>query len=198
MKKSIYKLSILLTLTIAFTNCDNDNDPTNNVCDENYVTQTITDAFSVANGYVDLPEWMDLEIHEYEIQISADGEICSIGYENPSTYSGAYTMEVINVTTNTSYSGVHTFLQTGISFQSITPTVIVSNGDIIRVKRVLQPASYTTIPEQTGRVLKIIAANVPYPITQGNVTFLSSKFYGAGGPIHNIAQPYIPLGFKVN
>ncbi|MCF6168502.1 MAG: hypothetical protein L3J55_08100, partial [Lutibacter sp.] len=76
---------LLLFITLFMFSCDNDNDPTNNVCENNYVTDAITTAFSVANGYDDLAEWMDLETHEYEIQINENGEICTVGYQNPST-----------------------------------------------------------------------------------------------------------------
>ena len=96
------KTSFLSLITLLFVSCDNDNDPSNNVCDTNYVSTPITNAFSAANGYDDLPEFMDLETHEYDIKINASGEICSIGYQNPSTYTGGYTMEVINTTTSTS------------------------------------------------------------------------------------------------
>ena len=193
----IFKLFILITIILSLINCDNDNDPTNNVCDENYVSNLITTAYSVVNGYDDLPEWMDLETHQYTIQINADGEVCSIGYQNPSTYTGSYTMEVINLTSGNSYSGVHTFSQSALDYQSITP-IIVSSGDEIKVKRTILPG-WTNLSETIGHVLrKTGGGNIPYPITEGNVTFISSDFYGAGGPVPNIAQPYIAIGFKVN
>lgn len=187
----------LVCFAIAtISSCDNDNDPTNNVCDTNYVSTLITNAFSTANGYNDVVT-MDLETHEYTIQINADGEICSIGYENPTTYTGGYTMEVINTTTNTSYSGVHSFSQSALDYQSITP-VIVQTGDIINVKRTILPG-YTSLDQTVGRLLKKSnSSSIPYPITQGTVVFLSSTFYGTGGPANDFAQPYIALGFKIN
>jgi len=191
------KKIILVFTCIILINCDNDNDPTNNVCENTYVSDLITTAYSIINGYDDLPEWMDLETHEYDIKINADGEICTIGYQNPSTYTGGYTMEVINVTTSNSYSGVHTFSQSALDYQSIT-AIVVSSGDIIKVKRTILPG-WTNLSETIGHVLrKTGGGNIPYPITEGNVEFLSSNFYGAGGPIPNFLQPYIALGFKVN
>lgn len=188
-------LLVILTTTLFFS-CDNDNDPTNNVCENDYVSALITDAFSTANGYDDLPEFMDLETHEYEIKINANGEICSVGYQNPSSYTGDYTMEVINLTSGTSYSGTHTFSQAQLVYQNITP-VTVSSGDIIHVKRTI--GTYTNLGETVGRILrKSDFTDVPYPITQGNVEFLGSSFYGAGGPVPNFGQPYIALGFKVD
>lgn len=197
MKRNFFKKVKLLTLSLLFiVSCDNDDDITNNVCEEEFVTSAITDAFSTSNGYDDLPEFMDLKTHEYRIKINADGEICSIGYQNPSTWTGDYTMEVINETTNTSYSGTHSFSQAQIDYQNINP-VIVNSGDIIKVMRTI--LNNTSLNETVGRTLrKSDFSNVPYPITQGNVEFLSSDFYGSGGPLPNFAQPYIGLGFKVN
>ncbi|PHR68729.1 MAG: hypothetical protein COA67_12545 [Lutibacter sp.] len=199
MKTSIYKLSILLMLTITFTSCDNDNDPTNNVCENTYVTDAIVNAFSTANGY-DVISTMDLETHEYVIQINADGEICTIGYQNATGYSGSYTMEVRNHNNpSVDYSGVHTFQQANLDYQPITP-VPVTSGDIILVSRTISPG-YANFNDVLGKVIrKTGGGNVPYGagITQGNVKFISSDFYGAGGPVPDIAQPVIGLGFKVN
>jgi hypothetical protein len=156
----------------------------------------ITNVFAAANGYNDLVT-MDLETHEYTMQINEDGEICSVGYQNPGTYTGGYTMTITNLTTNMSYIGVHTFSQAALDYQSITP-VLVNNGDIINVKRTILPG-YTMLNQTVGRLLrKSNGSNVPYPITQGTAVFKSSNFYGAGGPVPDFAQPYIALGFKVN
>jgi len=190
------KLLLVSIGLLFFTSCDNDNDPTNNVCENNYVSTAITDAFSVANGYDDLPEFMDLKTHQYRIKINADGEICSVGYQNPSTWTGDYIIEIINETTNTSYTGTHSFSQAQLDYQSINP-VSVASGDIIRVLRTI--VNNTNLNETVGRILrKSDFSDVPYPITQGNVEFLSSDFYGSGGPVPNFGQPYIALGFKVD
>lgn len=195
-KKAIY-LVVLSTIGLfTITSCDNDNDPTNNVCDDTYVSTAITTAFSTANGYDDLPEYMDLKTHQYRIKINADGEICRVGYQNPSTWAGSYIIEIINETSSASYSGTHSFSQTQLDYQSITP-VAVSSGDIVKVMRTI--SNNTSLNETVGRILrKSDFTNVPYPIIQGNVEFLSSDFYGSGGPVPNFGQPYIPLGFKVN
>lgn len=196
-KKKLKKFAFLLTFSLfVISSCDNDNDPTNNVCDDSYVNTAITNAFSLANGYDDLPEFMDLKTHQYRIKINADGEICSVGYQNPSTWTGNYIIEIINETSNASYSGTHSFSQAQLDYQSVTP-VAVSSGDIIKVMRTI--SNNTSLNETVGRILrKSNFTNVPYPIIQGNVEFLSSDFYGSGGPVPNFGQPYIPLGFKVN
>ncbi|WGD34004.1 hypothetical protein [Olleya sp. YS] len=191
------KITLMALLCFTCFNCDNDDDSTNNVCDNNYVNAAITNAFNTANGYNAPAEFMDLETHEYEIQINASGEICSIGYQNPSTYAGGYDMEIINNTSGGSYLGTHTFSQSGLDYQNITP-VVVNTGDFITVKRTILPG-YTMLNETVGRIIrKDDFTDVPYPITQGNVVFQGSVFYGAGGPVANIGQPYIALGFKVN
>ncbi|MCX7551597.1 hypothetical protein [Xanthomarina sp. F2636L] len=196
MKK--FKTFAILSVISLFvlSSCDNDDDMTNNVCDDSYVNTAITNAFSTANGYDDLPEYMDLKTHQYRIKINADGEICSVGYQNPSSWTGDYVIEIINETSSASYSGTHSFSQTQLDYQIITP-VAVSAGDIIKVMRTI--SNNTSLNETVGRVLrKSDFTDVPYPITQGNVEFLSSNFYGSGGPVPNLGQPYIPLGFKVN
>ncbi|HLV38845.1 hypothetical protein [Xanthomarina sp.] len=195
--KSLKKIALLSMLSLfVLSSCDNDDDATNNVCDDSYVDTAITDAFSTANGYDDHAEFMDLNTHEYRMVINADGEICSVGYQNPSTWTGDYLMEVINETSQASYSGTHSFSQSQLDYQSITP-VSVSSGDIIKVSRTI--VNSTSVSETVGRTLqKSDYSDVPYPITVGNIEFLSSNFYGNGGPVLNIGQPYIPIGFKVN
>jgi len=195
--KNLKKITFLLILSLfVISSCDNDNDPTNNVCDDSYVNTAITDAFSIINGYDDLSEYMDLKTHQYRIKINANGEICSVGYQNPSTWTGDYIIEIINETSSVSYSGTHSFSQAQLDYQSITP-VAVSSGDIIKVMRTI--SNNNSLNETVGRVLrKSDFTNVPYPITQGNIEFLSSDFYGSGGPLPNFAQPYIPIGFEVN
>ncbi|WP_299312406.1 hypothetical protein [uncultured Aquimarina sp.] len=196
-KGILIKLFTLFSFLLLTVSCDTDNDPTNNICEDYYVNNFITTAFSTANNYDDLPEFMDLETHEYVIKINAGGEICSVGYQNPSTYNGAYTIEVINTTSLISYLGTHTFSQGQLDYQPITP-LIVSSGDIITVKRTITQG-YQNLDATLGRVLRPSNFSpVPFPITQGTVEFLSSNFYGAGGPVNNIAMPYIGLGFKAD
>lgn len=198
MKTKNFKiLAILLTFSFLTTSsCDDDNDPVNNVCNDSYVSTPITNLFTAANGYDDLPEMMDLETHQYRIRINAHGEICSVGYQNPSTWTGSYLIVIKNETTNQQTSGTISFSQAQLEYKYITP-LVVNSGDIINVQRTI--FGYTSISETVGRILrKSDFTDVPYPITEGNVEFLSSDFYGAGGPVPNYGQPYIPLGFKVN
>lgn len=192
---STFCLVILATFCLlTLVSCDNDNDPTNNVCENNYVNDLIISAYATTNGY-DIVETMDLETHEYDIMINANGEICTVGYQNPSTYAGGYIMEIING--GNSYTGTHTFSQTMLDYQAITP-VPVAVGDIITVRRTILPG-YTNLNETIGRIYRNNNfTDIAYPITEGNVVFQSATFYGAGGPVLNYGQPYIALGFKVD
>lgn len=181
---------------MLLTNCDSDNDPTNNVCEDDYVSDAIVTAFATTNGFNAISS-IDLVTHEYNIMINADGEICSIGYKNSPTYIGDYTMQVINVTSGNSYSGLHSFSQANLDYQAITPTISVTSGDIIKVKRSIEPG-YILFQDEIGDVITSSNATMGFPITEGNVTFLGSDFYGTGGPLTDFAIPIIGLGFKVN
>ncbi|TYB79879.1 hypothetical protein ES674_01405 [Bizionia myxarmorum] len=184
---------------LALTSCSSNDDEiilVNNICDVSYVSTPITDLFSTANGYDDLPEYMDLETHQYRMKINANGEICSVGYQNPSTWTGSYLIVIKNETTSLQTSAIRSFSQAQLEYKSITP-LVVNSGDIVSVERTI--FGYTSISETVGRILrKSDYTDVPYPIVQGNVEFLSSNFYGAGGPVPNIGQPYIPVGFRLN
>lgn len=191
------KLMLFSLTVVLFVSCDNDSDPSNNVCDSTYVTNAITAAFSAANNYDDV-ETMDLDTHEYSMRINANGEICSIGYQNPAVFAGSYTMEVINETQNLSYTGTHSFSQANLDYQTITTPVPVNSGDIIRVRRTIIQAT-VNVSETIGRILrKSDFSPVPFPVVQGNVEFLNSNFVGNGGPVADFGMPYIPVGFKVN
>src|SRR5690554_1629282 len=195
--KSIYFGLFIALGLLATTSCkkDKNTDPVIKACSETYISTIINNAFSPANGY-QLYETMDLITHEYTIQINEDGEICSVGYQNPNTWTGEYTMEVINETTSDSYSGTHSFSQTQLEFQSITP-VTVNSGDVITVKRSI--LNHSNLNETIGNIFQNVDySNIAYPITQGNIEFISSNFYGDGGPVPNYGQPYIPLGFRAN
>lgn len=191
-----FKTLLFLMATIVLISCDNDDDSTNNVCDENYLSLAESGVFTTANGYT-LYETMDLETHEYTMEIYSSGEICSIGYQNPSTYSGTYTMEVENTTTNTTSSDVFSFSQSAIQYQSFTTPLQVNAGDTVIVRRTITPG-YTMLNETIGSIYTNSNPNI-FPInisTQAKIT--STNFYGSGGPVPNFGVPIIGLGFKVN
>lgn len=189
--------SFLLCLIVAsFTSCDNDNDPTNNVCDYSYLSVANSTVFTTANGYT-LNQTMDLETHEYTMVINAAGEICSIGYQNPTTYTGTYEMEVENITTNVTTTQTFSFSQTAIQYQSFTVPLIVNVGDTVVVRRTISNG-YTLLNETIGNIyVNPNPSSFPVAINP-NATITSSNFYGAGGPVPNIGVPVIGVGFKLN
>lgn len=189
----IKKFLFLFALMTMVLSCDNDDDATNNVCDDFYVDAIINTTFTPANDY-QLIETMDLQTHEYKMKINENGEICTIGYKNPNVYAGDYTMEVINETTNNSYSAVHSFSQTQIDYQPIAP-VTVNAGDVILVRRTIN--NNASLNETVGQIFHKTDYSNPFPEVQGNIEFLESDFYGMGGPVPNYGMPYIPVGFKV-
>lgn len=188
--------SFLLCLIVAsFTSCDNDNDPTNNVCDDSYLSVANSTVFTTANGYT-LNQTMDLETHEYTMTINAAGEICSIGYQNPTTYTGTYEMEVENITTNVTTTQIFSFSQAAIQYQSFTIPLIVNVGDTVVVRRTISN-SYTLLNETIGNIYtNPNPSSFPVAINP-NATIISSNFYGAGGPVPNIGVPLIGVGFKL-
>lgn len=190
------KLYTLFFLVLLLCNCDDDNDPTNNVCDKSYVLDTMLSGFSNSSSY-NLLATMDLETHEYDIKINASGEICSIGYQNAPTYLGGYLMEVINTSNpSANYSGTHIFSQSNIDYQPIT-SVTVNSGDIIKVKRTILPG-FTPLQDEIGNAIVKNGSNFSFPITIGNIEILGCDAYGGGGPVTDFAIPIIGLGFKVN
>lgn len=192
--KTFSKTFLIALIGLAINSCgSNDNDPTN-TCEtlNSPIVQAMATFISNTTDYIDEAEWMDLETHEYTIQINTNGEICSIGYQNPSTYTGSYTMEI--TAPGGTYTGVHTFSQATTQYIPI-PIIPVTSGDIIVVKRTIQPG-YPALNATVGRAIRRTnSAPIPFPLTVANVTFVSSNFYGAGGPVPNIAIPYIALGF---
>jgi hypothetical protein len=188
--------TLLLSLFIIITSCDNDNDPTNNVCDSSYLSVASSTVFTTANGYT-LNETMDLETHEYTMVVNSSGEICSIGYQNPTTYTGTYEMEVENITTNITTTDTFSFSQSNIQYQNFTVPLIVNSGDIIVVRRTISNG-YTLLNETIGSIYINSNPN-PFPIAiNANATIISSNFYGAGGPVPNFGVPLIGIGFKIN
>ncbi|MDK2771885.1 MAG: hypothetical protein KYX68_06615 [Flavobacterium sp.] len=190
------KTLLLCLVVAAFVSCDNDNDPTNNVCDETYLSIANSTVFTSANGYT-LYENMDLLTHEYTMMINASGEICSIGYKNPTTYTGTYEMEVENTTTNVITSGTFTFSQSALQYQSFTTPLTVNSGDTVVVRRTIS-SGYTSLNETIGDIY-VNSNPIPFPLViNPNATIISSNFYGAGGPVPNYGVPLIGVGFKLN
>lgn len=199
MKTKFKTLPLLFfALVLTFSSCDDDNDPTNNICNNTFVDFVANTAFTTANGY-SLNETYDVDIHEYKLQINADGEICTIGYKSPPTFSGTYKMEILSGTNTVLYSGIHSFSQNNIDYQAITP-VPISGGTTITVRRtVLSGATNTS--HLIGQIFsKTDGSYIPYPIPLGNVLIIESSLYDIGTTPATNARvlPYIGIGFKLN
>ena len=190
------KNTFLSLVIILFVSCDNDNDPTNNVCDTTYLSVASSNVFTSANGYT-LYETMDLEKHEYTMIVTAAGEICSIGYQNPTTYAGTYEMEVENLSTNLATTDTFSFSQAALQYQSFTTPLVVNVGDTLVVKRTIS-SGYALLNETIGNIYTNTNTNI-FPISiNANATIISSNFVGAGGPVSNFGVPLIGVGFKLN
>lgn len=190
------KIILFLVIILSLSNCTDD--PENNVCNNRFVDFVTNTTFSSANGYT-LFESYDLQVHEYTIQINADGEICTIGYKSPPTFTGTYKMELITSGNTILYSGTHSFSETAIDYQSITP-IPISSGTVITVRRTVLSGA-TTTSHLIGQIYKKTdGSDIPFPIPEGNVIFIGSSFYDVGGVSspHTKLQPLIGLGFKMN
>ncbi|MFD2908809.1 hypothetical protein ACFSX9_08670 [Flavobacterium ardleyense] len=191
--------SLLLCLIVSsFTSCDNDNDPTNNVCDETYLSLAGSNVFTTANGY-ELEETMDLLTHEYTMIVNASGEICSIGYQNAAAYIGTYEMEVENMTTNVTVTETLSFSQTAIEYKPLAVPLVLNAGDTIAVRRTFTN-TYTSADEIIGNLYRHPGfAPIVFPIALNpNATLIGTSFYGTGGPSNDFAIPVIGVGFKLN
>ena len=193
--KIINKLLLIILTTVIFFSCDDDNDSTNNVCEENY----LTDTFATITGIDDVTEAKPFETHLLRIRIQSDGEICSIGYQSPSNYTGSYDIQITNNTgVGFIYNNVFSFSQAQLEYHDINPTLQVNAGDYISIFRTIS-SGYTNINQAKGRILKNSNnTNIIFPFTEQQVTFEQSSFYGGGTAENNSAIPYIGLGFKVN
>jgi hypothetical protein len=191
LKALLFSLFVLATVS-----CDNDDDATNNVCDETHLSLANSTVFSAANGYT-LYETMDLETHEYTMTINSSGKICSVGYQNPTTYSGTYEMKVVNNTTSQSTTQTFSFSQTALQYQDLAMPIIVNTGDEVVVSRTIT-AGYPSLNSTLGNIYTK-SNPISFPVMVNlYATITSTNFYGAGGPVPNYGIPLIGLGFIVN
>lgn len=198
MKIIIKTFLILLTITMFSCNSDDDQNTTLNGCDESYVSTEMTHTFSTANGYTNLTEAKPLEVHHYAMRILEDGVICSIGYQNPTNYTGTYTIKITNNNNGFIYEDVLSFSQTELEYHTISQVLNVEAGDFISVWRTITPG-YTDINQANGTIInKMDNSAFTFPITGVNVKFLSSSFEGGGSAEYDTAIPHIALGFNAD
>lgn len=142
---------------------------------------------------------MDLLTHEYSFTVSAAKNICAIGYQGNATMQSnnlPYTIEVFNSTTSTMiFTGTNVFNSTAISYFGASGTL--STGNTYVVRRIIPASGYLGDLNNTiGRVCAFNSGGSPFPVSSGDITIISSNFYGTGGPIPNFGIPYIDIVFE--
>ncbi|HAW50836.1 MAG TPA: hypothetical protein DCX54_00690 [Flavobacteriales bacterium] len=147
----------------------------------------------IKSGYTDKIT-MDVEVHEYSFTLTANKEVCMIGYQSQPTIAGnAYTIEVLNDSNGTVlYSGSHVFSSTQTSYVVPNSVINLKSGTSYTVRRI--QTNYTKFRDIIGRLVFTDTMNFPY--SNGIMTITTSDFYGSGGPATNSAIPYIDLIFN--
>ncbi|MBW6483916.1 MAG: hypothetical protein K0B10_12770 [Vicingaceae bacterium] len=140
---------------------------------------------------------MDLEVHAYTFSVSDTQEVCSIGYRAaPNMNSKNYKMIIVDSLSNTIlYSENHLFSSTNTSY--VTPGITIKllpgiNYTINRIQLNWSPSIVNTV----GRVLYSNNLSILFPVSNGDITIVSSNFYGNGFPLLNFGVPYIDIVFK--
>lgn len=193
MKTNLSKVGILFFLSILFVGCGSPNPPSTSTCNtvgtpfqllETYLLASVSPVYATNVT-------MDLDTHEYTFKLQANKTVCSIGYQNQGGYIGQYLMK-ISQGANVLYGGNHSFVSTSIVFVPINPIALTA-GISYTVSRTL--LNGTNINHRLGKVIENTSgSNIPYPVTDGNMTIISSTFYGSGGPVNDIFIPYIGFG----
>jgi hypothetical protein len=196
MKTTFKLLTLILLAGTAFTGCKKDAaDPAVDCATSS--NRDIEAFFNTIHSQpqYNLYEMMDLTTHEYEFTVSADIQICGIGYKSQST-SLNYDIIIEDVSNNNNviYSGNHSFDDTQFSYVSIPPVTLTS-GNTYRIKRVVinhggvlanTIGPITRQLDNNGNIIQFV-----FPVTAGDITIISSNYYGMGGPVPNFGIPNI-------
>ena len=186
-----FKRIVILLSVFSIVGCGDDEKPI--PCDiTSSEFQTIFQSM-INSGHTDEVTY-DTEIHEYTFTLSANREVCEIGYQSqPAISSTPYLIEILdNSNATTIYSNNHTFSSTTTSY--VTPAVIVNLQSgvsyTVRRKILLNDAG-----NQFGNIIGRIASNSPmsFPYANGVMAITGADFYQNGGPLTNLGIPYIDL-----
>lgn len=194
--KIIKPVLILMMVTLFFTACNKKDEMDSEVettCDNS--TSEFQSLFQgLVNAGYDDEITMDTEIHEYTFQLSADMEICQIGYQSQTELATtAYLIEIVdNDNSTTIYSDSHVFSDTNISYVSPTSAINLQANTSYTVKRV--QTNYTLVTHTIGRLA--MKSTMDFPYTEGMMTITSSNFHNNSAPATDIAIPYIDLVLK--
>lgn len=193
--RNISKFALLLFVSFSFVNCNNDDD--NPVYEPEAVCDTNNSEFDqlyqsiVNNNNVD-DFWMDLITHSYNFKLSANKNLCKIGYQAyPGITGSVYEIELKETASQTVlYSGFHSFSDTSTSY--IDAGVTLYAGVEYTISRSYDPGTFTT--DIIGR--GVHGPNLSFPANFGDIQILSSNAEGYGGPVVDFFIPYIDLVFE--
>lgn len=182
---------IVLSLLFVF-GCDDDDKP--DLC--NNTTSEFQSIYKnlITSGYKDDVNF-DTEIHEYTFTLSADKEVCKIGYQSQSGISSTpYLIEIEDNSKNVViYSNSHTFSSIATSYVTPTATINLQSGLSYTVRRI-QTNWGTNIGNTIGRLARNRPMNFPY--SSGIMTITTADFYQRGGPLTELGVPFIDLILK--
>jgi len=186
-----FKLYLILLCAFSIFGCGKDceRNPCDNTTSE---FQTIFQSM-ISSGYTDEVTY-DTEIHEYTFTLSANREVCEIGYQSqPAISSASYLIEIIdNSTSSTIYSNNHSFSSAATSY--VTPSSIVNlqSGVSYTIRRTIL---LSNAGNQFANIIGRIATNSPmsFPYSNGIMTITNADFYQNGGPLTDSGVPYIDL-----
>lgn len=183
----------LVTLSLIFViGCDNEDIQVS--C--NNTTSEFQSIYKnlITIGYKEYVSF-DTEIHEYTFTLSADKEVCKIGYQSqPGISSTPYLIEIVDNSKNVIiYSNNHTFSSTSTSYVTPTSTINLQSGVSYTIRRI-QTNWGTNIGNTIGRFVRNSSMNFPYSV--GIMTITSAGFYQNGGTLRENGVPFIDLIFK--
>ncbi len=183
---------VFLSSMIIFSCCSSDEPES--ICDES--TSEFQSLFQsmIASGHSD-DVTFDTEIHEYTFVLSADKELCKIGYQSVDEIeSTAYLMEIVDNSSNTTiYSDSHVFSSSNNSYVTPSTTIELKSGVSYSIKRI-QTDWDPYISYTIGRLAR--KETMAFPYSSGIMTITGADFYQNGGPLTDMAVPYIDLIFR--
>lgn len=193
--KSFQKIAFVLITSLALMSCS-DEDPIlieddSLMCDES--TSEFQSLFQsmINDGHEDRV-FLDTRFHEYSFSLTADKEVCKIGYQSiPEIESTPYLIEIVDNSSNsTIYSDSHVFSSNNTSFATPSSTINLKSGVSYTLKRI-QTNYGQYISSTIGRMAMQDSMNFPY--TNGVMTITGSNFHQGDGPMFDVAVPYIDL-----
>jgi hypothetical protein len=148
-------------------------------------------------------ETYDVKNHAYRFIPRVNMTVCSIGYTSPATPPGKYRFTITDLSCSPGVLLNVVFNPASVAFpplgipntthQLVTPTPLVA-GCKYEIRRTA--LSFSNTSQLIGRLLTNQAAFLvgPNNINAPNMTILSTKLWGGGGPSVDQLLPYIDFG----